>query len=98
MNNIDSVSVSESSTCELDDCTPINFSPNQSLKILNQNIRSITKNMPGFHTVLARTNVQWDIITLTECWLPNTQVIPNIQGYSSFKTINNLTQNEGVCP
>lgn len=43
-----------------------------------------------------RTNVDWDIITLTESWLPCTQYIPYLSGYSHFKTDNNLTQNEGV--
>ncbi|CAB3235085.1 unnamed protein product [Arctia plantaginis] len=52
--------------------------------------------MPGFITTLARTNIDWDILVLTECWLPNTHNIPDLPGYNYFFTTSNLTQNEGV--
>lgn len=96
MHCIDAVSVSESSACDLDSCIPKNIVLSQSLKILNQNIRSISKNMPGLHTILARTKVNWDIITLTECWLRNSPKIPELTGYDCFATSKNHTQNEGV--
>lgn len=38
----------------------------------------------------------WDIIVLSECWLPKTDNIPNINDYNYYMTKKNLTQNEGV--
>lgn len=35
-------------------------------------------------------------MVFTECWLPKTHSIPQIENYRHFKTNNNLTQNEGV--
>lgn len=96
LHNIDSVSVYDSATCDLEDCVPSNFVSNKFLKVLNQNIRSIFKNINGFHTVLTRSRIHWDIITLTECWLRNNDSVPDLDGYNSFKTSANITQNEGV--
>ena len=47
-------------------------------------------------TTLARTKLDWDIIALTECWLPNTHNIPELTNYNHYLTNNNHTQNEGV--
>lgn len=94
--NIDAISVSESLTCDLDHCIPPNINLQNNLKILNQNIRSIKKNMAGLHTVLNRTSVEWDVILLTECWLRDNSATEDIGGYNCFKTTRNYTQNEGV--
>lgn len=47
-------------------------------------------------TLLDRSNTDWDIIALSECWLPHTSFIPAINGYHYVKTEKNLSQNEGV--
>jgi hypothetical protein len=67
-----------------------------SLKVISQNIRSITCNFDNFTTLLTRINVEWDLLILTECWLPLTKSLPHLDGYNSFATSTNLTQNEGV--
>lgn len=63
---------------------------------MTQNIRSIACNIDKFDTLLVRTNIPWDLLVLTECWLPKTGHIPVISGYDYAATNNNLTQNEGV--
>lgn len=67
-----------------------------SLKVVHQNIRSIHRNLPGLLTLLQRSNTDWDIIVVTECWLRHTDYILSIDGYSYIQSANNLTQNEGV--
>ncbi|KAJ8729819.1 hypothetical protein PYW07_016857 [Mythimna separata] len=47
-------------------------------------------------TMLTRSQTEWDIIALTECWLPCTHYIPALDGYTHFQTMNNKSQNEGV--
>lgn len=64
--------------------------------MIQQNIRSIKCNLPGLLPIIARTAVEWDCIVLTECWLSSTVFLPSLDGYDSFATTNNLTQNEGV--
>lgn len=82
--------------CDIDECKDLIPAISPSLKILTQNIRSITCNFPGLLTLLARTKVHWDIIILSECWLKSTTQIPTINDYNAYFTINNCTQNEGV--
>lgn len=93
--DLDSVSVASSSTCMLEDC--VKLSPKaKSLKLLNQNIRSVNCNIDGLHTILERAKVEWDLIILTECWLFNFPPIPIIQGYNVSTSSVHRTQNEGV--
>lgn len=66
------------------------------LNITHQNIRSISANLDNFLTLIHRTNVFWDIIILTECWLPKTDNVPNVTNYNYCMTTQNYTQNEGV--
>lgn len=96
LHNLEVLSVSESSNCDIDDCIPPNIDCSQHLKLLNQNIRSISKNITELHTLLTRTKLTWDFIILTECWLPVNNMVPVIEGYNLFKTTVNNTQNEGV--
>ncbi|CAK1600921.1 unnamed protein product [Parnassius mnemosyne] len=63
---------------------------------MHQNIRSITRNMDELKVLIHRTALEWDLILLTECWLPSTHYIPIMDGYNYCKTLNNATQNEGV--
>lgn len=67
-----------------------------SLKIIVQNIRSIHKNFDDFKIFLARSNLDYDIIILTECWLKNSDLIPKLEGYNSFHTRKHINQNSGV--
>lgn len=54
--------------------------------------------MPSFITLLQRTQVPWDVIVLTECWLSsnNNANIPYLENYVHASTTVNRTQNEGV--
>lgn len=61
-----------------------------------QNIRSIKCNLTGLLSVLVNTRITWDCIVLTECWLPSTPNIPVVDGYNSYATVKNSSQNEGV--
>lgn len=95
-NELDSVAVAQSATCEIEDCKNLLRHSESTLKVITQNIRSIHRNFPNFQTLLTRSNIEWDIIALTECWLTRNPIIPSIEGYKSFSTSNNQTQNEGV--
>ncbi|KAI8426007.1 hypothetical protein MSG28_004983 [Choristoneura fumiferana] len=50
----------------------------------------------GLLTLLSRSEISWDAIILTECWLPSTRQIPTLGDYNYYSTKNNKTQNEGV--
>ncbi|VVC86873.1 unnamed protein product, partial [Leptidea sinapis] len=92
-NEIDLFKVSECSICILEECQT--FLPKtKSLKIFQQNVRSIKRNIDGLLPILIKSNLGWDYIVLTDCWLPSTPYIPI--GYNFSATTKNLTQNEGV--
>ena len=38
----------------------------------------------------------YDVIVLTECWLSDGSLIGQIEGYTSYHTVNNLNQSGGV--
>lgn len=46
--------------------------------------------------MISLTKVEFDVIVLTECWLQVSGPIPILHGYSSFATVNNVKQNDGV--
>lgn len=52
--------------------------------------------MPGFITLLERSQLDWDFIVLTEVRLTRTHCIPALVGNNYTKTKNNSTQNAGV--
>lgn len=79
-----------------DSCTTYLDSPKKSIKIVAQNIRSINHNFHDFEILLSRLNISFDIITLTECWLSKSDVVPLLPGYESFKTKKHINQNSGV--
>lgn len=94
-NDLDELTVATSSYGNVDSYS--NEKPHQtSFKIVCQNIRSISCNLPSFMTLMERSQTKWDLVVLTECWLPRTHSIPQLQGYEYLSTLNNLTQNEGV--
>lgn len=69
---------------------------NNSLKILTQNIRSLNKNFNGLEVFLARTTIEYDVIILTECWLQNSDFIPDLENYNYYSTTRHFNQNSGV--
>lgn len=96
--NIDSIQVSKSYFCEPEDCKSFLVNPNipTSLKILTQNIRSISANFLSLQTLLFRLNIPQDIIVLTECWLLRNPYCPILEGYLQHSTKTNRNQNDGV--
>lgn len=96
MDKIDEISLSKSQFCYPEECPSLISGANSQIKILSQNIRSISCNMPGFHTLLARMETEPDVIVLTECWLSQTSNLPSIINYTSSQTLHNPIQNDGV--
>lgn len=66
------------------------------LTILSLNIRSIQCNFDDFLVSLKRFNIEFDVIILSECWLSDGSIIPQITGYHSYHTTNYINQNSGV--
>lgn len=93
---LDSFQVSKSYVCLPDQCSKFVSDTGNTLNILHMNIRSFNKNFDELQTFLAMIKLQCDVIILSECWLRTISVIPNLQGYSSFKSSNPYNQNDGV--
>lgn len=68
----------------------------KSINVIAQNIRSIGKNLIDFQAFLARTQLAYDLIILTECWLQRCSKVPILQHYNVFYTCNHINQNSGV--
>lgn len=66
------------------------------LKLLTQNIRSISVNISGFLMLLSRLNLTQDIVVLIERWLSCNSKIPPIDGYNHYFSSKNINQNDGV--
>jgi hypothetical protein len=97
ISDIDNFSVSESKSCEVEECSQYLSTFHNSLTILTQNIRSVFKNIDSFNVFLHRLNYDCDIIVLTECWLNNRyDNIPGIPGYVTHYSTINHNQNDGV--
>lgn len=91
---LDSISVADYVRCDIEDIpTHTIFS---SLNLISQNIRSISCNVDSFISLVMRSKVAWDVMVLTECWLPSSKFIPTIDGFNYITTSFNKTQNEGV--
>lgn len=93
-NSLDEIEVSDSCRCEPENCR--NIIALDSLKILTQNIRSISANIHSFTTLLVRLSISLDIIILTECWLSCNPHIPAIDGYNSYSSNKWTNKNDGV--
>lgn len=65
-------------------------------KLLSLNIRSLNRNFDNFAITLQRIKISIDVIILTECWLDEYTVIPQLQSYISYKTQNYINQNSGL--
>lgn len=83
-------------TCDPEECAKLLGQAPDSFSILTQNIRSITCNFDNLRILLERTALPWDLLVLTECWLPAAGYIPDLKDYSYAITKTNATQNEGV--
>lgn len=94
--DIDNFNVGNTFRCSPDKCYMFVSSPTSSLTIIHVNIRSIKKNIDQFLAVLSMITFQCDLIVFTECWLIKTNKLPTIDGYLSFATSNNISQNDGV--
>lgn len=79
----------------IESCKTYFKGPND-FKLICLNIRSITKNFDMFITTLYRSQVHFDVIIFTECWLTESTLIKNIPGYHFYKTNNLTNQNSGV--
>lgn len=66
------------------------------LKILTQNICSISANIHNFSTLLHNINTDVDVLILTECWLHKKPAVSNLPGFLSHSSSNPTNQNDGV--
>lgn len=95
IDDIDDFHTAHAYYCSPESC--INYISNDlSLKIIHTNIRSINKNFNNFIATLVTTNIEFDIIILSECWLKASGNLPQLDGYTAHSTSNNPLQNDGV--
>lgn len=95
-NDIDNTSVAQAILCKPEECYSY-ISTNKHLIILTQNIRSIYKNFDAFQVTLHSTNIDCDVLVLTECHLSKLKSIPNLNNdYNTYFTENTLNQCDGV--
>lgn len=66
------------------------------LKIMTQNIRSISHNFDAFEVLLKRLNIECDLYILTESWNSKVVVFPAIQNYDTHFSTSNYNQNDGI--
>lgn len=95
-NEIDSYAISKSYQCQVDDAHNFFDKTTKNLTILCQNIRSIDRNLPQIEILLNRLKFDVDILILTECWLNKLDYLPSLANFTSFSSVHNKTQNEGV--
>jgi exonuclease III len=69
--------------------------PQNTLKIIHTNIRSVNCNLDVLDVLLYRLGVQCDIIILTECWLSKVTENPLLNGFTSYSS-DFRNQNDGV--
>lgn len=93
---LDSFSVANSSLCSPDQCYQLLGKPGKFFNIIHVNIRSINKNFDQFVAFLGMLNFDADVLILSECWLKNAHHIPLLEGFTSYRTYSNKTQNDGV--
>lgn len=94
--DLDTFRVAKTITCDIDNAKNHITSHKHTINILSQNVRSINRNMPNFVTLLQRSKISWDILVLSECWLPSAKYIPSLDNYNHVATTSNKSQNEGV--
>lgn len=96
ISQIDSFDIADVFTCLPEDCPKIINTSIYSFKVIHLNIRSINKNFDDLIVMLTVTNMDYDVIVLSECWLSKVAHPPELSGYLSYKSDNNRNQNDGV--
>lgn len=96
ISDLDNFSASESRTCAVERCKHYLPSCNNSIIVLTQNIRSISKNFDNFCVFMQRLDINCDIFVLTECWLSTNCNLPHLPGYKIYKSLINYNQNDGI--
>ncbi|KAL4718205.1 hypothetical protein ACJJTC_005815 [Scirpophaga incertulas] len=66
------------------------------LKILTVNIRSLQCHINEFLVILDRINLDFDILVLTECWLRDSPMLPNIDGFNAYSSSKYINKSGGV--
>lgn len=77
-------------------CKDVFISSNEQLKVFTQNIRSINYNFDDLQVLMARLDMEFDVIVLTECWLHDDHPLPVLSNYQATATKRYLNQNDGV--
>lgn len=93
---LDSLQIANYFICDADNVKNLVSTSHKTLNVISQNIRSLNCNLASFSTLLQRTEVSWDLIVLTECWLQSNKHINNLNNYHHISTTSHRTQNEGV--
>lgn len=96
--DIDNVSVAKSYRIgEPEECKSyLEYNKDKNIAAIAINIRSSNKNFENFQVLLQRTDIEFDIIILTECWL-QADIIPSSQtGYNTHYTKIYINQNDGI--
>lgn len=88
-------------TYSLDQITEVNETlnvnnKNSNLKLIHNNIRSISKNIEEFKLLLQNCEVEFDFIVLTETWRISDISLFHIEGYSTVYNEGNWNQNDGT--
>lgn len=68
----------------------------KAFSVLNQNIRSLNRNYEGLAVLLKRLDIKYDLIMLTESWLSENSIIPEMVNYTAHSTKIHLNQNDGI--
>ena len=91
---IDRVTVSDCFVCSPENSSNY-LKPENSLKVLHVNIRSINCNFDNLLVLISRLSFTLDVILLSECWLSKCPNIPLLAGYKTQHTSFG-NQNDGV--
>lgn len=69
---------------------------NNYFNIMHKNIRSIRKNFDELQILMKYLNINLHILILTECWINQKYLNLEIPGYTTYSSLNNIKQNDGV--
>lgn len=95
--DLDVYNVAESFQCTVEDISLyIQRGPVRQFNVLCQNIRSVDRNLSQIQILLSRLPFELDVVILTECWLNKIDYVPLLNGFTSYSTKLNRSQNEGV--
>lgn len=96
LDEVDNINVAQSFECSINECVSIINKPEMYLKVITQNIRSIYKNFDSFTVLLSTLNFGCDIMILTECWLAENKLLPQLPCYSLHSSNRSINQNDGI--